>query len=333
VRVVPLDPETATAADIAAVHEVLAAASAVDCPRDPVPVLDDIRARIRSRRDDRPRWHFVARDGETTVGWAALRLSLLDNTHLGMADVTVHPLHRRQGIGSTLLRTIVAMLTAEDRRVLFGETMAGTAGDDFCRALGAELAQVGRNSLLRMAEVDWADVETTAAAKHPGYRLEAWADRSPDELVDGYATAKNAMNDAPHDGVEFTEFVYTADIIRQDEAAARARGEARVVVAVHEATGAVAALTEVLVPGVPMWSYQEDTAVVPEHRGSGLGLWIKADMLVRLRAERPDITALLTGNAASNAHMLRINDRLGYRLWSTTHGWQADGAELAARLG
>jgi GNAT superfamily N-acetyltransferase len=76
-----------------------------------------------------------------------------------------------------------------------------------------------------------------------------------------------------------------------------------------------------------------DTAVVPEHRGRGFGLWVKADMLVRLRTERPDVTALLTGNSSTNAHMLRINDRLGYRPWTELHSWQGDAAALAGRLG
>ena len=102
-------------------------------------------------------------------------------------------------------------------------------------------------------------------------------------------------------------------MIRQNEAGHREMGFTDwVTVAVHEQTGAVAGLTE-LELGPPPRAFQEDTAVVPAHRGSGLGLWIKADMLCRLRAERPDVTEVITGNAASNEHMLRINTQLGFR--------------------
>ena len=100
----------------------------------------------------------------------------------------------------------------------------------------------------------------------------------------------------------------------------------------HEQSGAVAGLTELQVARPPR-AYQDDTAVVPDHRGSGLGLWVKADMLRRLRAERPEFTEVITGNAASNAHMLRINTRLGYRPYRATGEWQADVGELAGRLG
>ena len=121
-------------------------------------------------------------------------------------------------------------------------------------------------------------------------------------------------------------------MIRQDEADYReSRNEQRVVVAVHEASGAVAALTEVLVAARSR-SFQSDTAVVPAHRGSGLGLWVKADQLCRLAAERPQVAELLTGNAASNEHMLRINQRLGYRPYQALTEWQADLTELATRL-
>jgi hypothetical protein len=104
-----------------------------------------------------------------------------------------------------------------------------------------------------------------------------------------------------------------------------------VTVAVHEQTGAVAGLTE-LELGPPPRAFQEDTAVVPAHRGSGLGLWIKADMLCRLRAERPDVTEVITGNAASNEYMLRINTRLGFRPHRAIGEWQTGVGELVSRL-
>jgi GNAT superfamily N-acetyltransferase len=334
VRTALLDPATATDADVAAIHGVLSAAAAVDRPADPPPLLEIVEARLRFRRDDVRRTHVVVLDGDTVVGYATLRLSLVDNPHLGLLQtLTVHPGHRRRGAGTALLRVTLAEMAAGGRPVLIGESVEGTAGDGFAGALDARLVQTDRLSLLRFADVRWPDVEAVADAKHPGYRVEAWLDRCPDELLDGYATAKSAMNDAPHDDADLGDFLYTADTVRADEAAGRVQGQVRVVVAVHEETGAVAGFTEVLVGRDPHRSFQEDTAVVPAHRGSGLGLWIKSDMLVRLRAGRPDVAELLTGNATTNRHMLAINDRLGFRPWSRINGWQADVPTLTARLG
>jgi GNAT superfamily N-acetyltransferase len=110
--------------------------------------------------------------------------------------------------------------------------------------------------------------------------------------------------------------------------------EQLVLAAVHDADGAVAGFTEVeLWDWTPARSEQADTAVVAAHRGRGLGLWLKAAMLRQLRDERPDVTGLLTGNAAGNSPMLRINERLGYRPDVRLVEWQADVRQLADRIG
>ena len=327
-----IDAETVTDDDIPAIHELWVAAAAHDRPQDPPPPLSSLVMRLRVLGPDRRFVHVVARDGGAVLGHAFARLSLTDNLHLSMVDVRVHPRHRRQGIGSALLRELLVALAAEDRPVLLAESDAGPAGDGFAAALGVKLVQASRMSLLRMADVDWADVTALAAADHPGYRLEAYDDRVPDELLDGYARAKTAMNDAPVDDADFGDVAYSAEILRAEWDRARGMGQPRVVFARHSGTGDIAAFTEVQVEEPPR-SHQEDTAVVPAHRGSGLGLWVKAEMLVRLRAGRPEVTELLTGNASSNRFMLAVNDRLGYRLWSEINGWQGDVAELSARLG
>jgi len=42
-----------------------------------------------------------------------------------------------------------------------------------------------------------------------------------------------------------------------------------------------------------------------------LGLLLKVEMLYWLRDEEPQVRHILTGNAASNAHMVRVNEALG----------------------
>jgi mycothiol synthase len=331
-QVTRFDHATATDEDIAALHAVKAAATAVDRPADPPPLLADVTATVRTGRPDRSRPYFLARDGADAVGGAMLWMSLTDNQHMGLLDLRVHPAHRRRGVGTALLRAAVAELSGLGRPVLLAESDAGTAGDGFAAATGARVVQTDRLSLLRLPDVDWADVEAAATAKHDGYRIEAWTGHAPDELIAGYAVAKTAMNDAPHDDADLGDFVYTPESIRDDERVTAGLGELRVVVAVHEETGAVAAFTELLTRRSHR-ADQEDTGVVPAHRGSGLGLWVKSDMLLRVRADRPDVTEVVTGNATSNRHMLAINQRLGFRPWVEINGWQADVPALSARLG
>ena len=47
-------------------------------------------------------------------------------------------------------------------------------------------------------------------------------------------------------------------------------------------------------------------------------------MWQRLRAAEPEVTALQTGNAASNAHMLAINIEMGFKPTHLMGCWQAD---------
>jgi GNAT superfamily N-acetyltransferase len=325
--------EHPTDADGVAFHRLITAAEAVDRPEDPPTELAEAAGRLGLQRDDRRVLRWVVRAGQAMIGHVVLALPDLDNQHLAMANVTVHPDHRRRGLGTALLREAVSVAAADGRSTLLTEADDGSAGEAFCRACGLRPVGHERLSLLRLADVNWADVEAAATAAHPGYRLVRWTDRCPDELVEGFAAAKSAMNDAPTDDIDMGDRVYSAEVVRQDEQGVRAIGfTSWTTVAVHEASGAVAGLTQ-LEFAAPPRAYQDDTAVVPAHRGSGLGLWVKADMLIRLRAERPDLTEVITGNAASNEHMLRINTRLGYRPYRAVAEWQGEVGELVSRLG
>ncbi len=55
------------------------------------------------------------------------------------------------------------------------------------------------------------------------------------------------------------------------------------------------------------------TGVRLPYRGRGLGKWLKATMLLKVREEFPQVRVVVTGNATSNAPMLSINERLGFR--------------------
>ena len=83
-QIVPLDPRTASDADLAAVHAVQAAAAAVDRPLDPPPLLADLVDRFRDVRPDRRKVYLAARTEAGTVGYAVLSLSLVDNPRMGL---------------------------------------------------------------------------------------------------------------------------------------------------------------------------------------------------------------------------------------------------------
>jgi GNAT superfamily N-acetyltransferase len=335
VRISALDPATASDADIVAVQQVKAAALAVDRPGHPAEAVEDVAAELRTPLRGRRRLRYVAEMDGRIVGSMVVRLPDTDNLHVGLLDLVVHPDVRRRGVGTGLLDRALVVLTREDRRVLIGDTEEGSAGAAFCAALGLREVRTDQLSLLRMADIDWADVEALAAAEHPGYRLVGWRDTCPEELLGPFARAKHAMNDAPTGAMDVTARDWSTEFIRDRERECRFRGwDQWVLAAVHAASGEIAGFTEVeLWRWTPARSEQADTAVVAAHRGHGLGLWLKAAMLRRLRRERPDVTGLLTGNAASNTAMLGINVRLGYRPYVRLIEWQGAVPDLARRSG
>ena len=70
-------------------------------------------------------------------------------------------------------------------------------------------------------------------------------------------------------------------------------------------------------PARPEIGNQGDTAVVPRHRGRGLGRWLKAANLEAVRRAHSKLRSVYTYNAASNRWMLDINVAMGFRPYRT----------------
>ena len=87
-------------------------------------------------------------------------------------------------------------------------------------------------------------------------------------------------------------------------------------------TGELAALTQIAIEEPdPSWGHQELTAVVRSHRGHRLGLLTKVAMLELLLAREPQIGRIQTWNGEDNAHMVAINEELGFRLTGKVTAW------------
>jgi GNAT superfamily N-acetyltransferase len=131
------------------------------------------------------------------------------------------------------------------------------------------------------------------------------------------------MGDAPDGGLGYLSAPNSPEHVRAVERHSREAGrERRVVAAVHERSGAVAGLTVLEITLLaPELAYQDDTVVLPEHRGHGLGLWVKAEMLRWLAADGAAVRRIRTTTDPTNDHMLRINERLGFRRVRVREQW------------
>jgi len=98
----------------------------------------------------------------------------------------------------------------------------------------------------------------------------------------------------------------------------------------REPDGSISGITDVsFTPHLPTLIEQMFTGVRPAARGRGLGKWIKAAMLEKIRAEHPQAEWMITGNAESNGPMLSINHRLGFKEFRAGAVYQVSRERLA----
>jgi GNAT superfamily N-acetyltransferase len=264
-------------------------------------------------------WFIPGAAPGSVTGWYRLVLPDLEDLDRAGLMIVIHPEYRRQGLGLALLKHAAERAAAAGRSVLGGEVRDGSAGDAFAVAVGAKtgMAATMRQLDLRTAPAGkFARLRAEAAEAAAGYSLVRWTGPTPPEYLAPLAGVLNAYADAPRDeGHDLEE--WDADRVRERAAPpVQAMGlRGYTIAAVHDATGEMAAMTELAVaPDDPHWGHQGLTAVTRPHRGHRLGLLLKAAMLEWLAETEPGIERIDTGNAAANDHMIAVNDALGFEL-------------------
>ncbi|WP_033196662.1 GNAT family N-acetyltransferase [Agromyces italicus] len=285
-----------------------------------------------------PRRVFAAWHGERCVGrsvafWEADPAALRGDTVVEVAAE-----YRRAGIGSQLLARAEGVIRRLGREVfgtffdipiadaaLPGGRLHAPQGDAtipvelpgarFAMRHGYTLRQIERQSGLtvagRVEEFRAASAQREAEASD--YRIVGWVDRTPDDLVDGYAAARARMVlDVPAGELTIDEERWDGARVRAHEDRALDGGRSLLVQAAVAPDGSVAGYTELELPPGKTVAYQSDTLVVAAHRGHGLGMRVKLANLVLLGEIAPERTDVYTWNADENEHMLAINVALGF---------------------
>jgi GNAT superfamily N-acetyltransferase len=300
----------------------------VDAPHDPPPTFQEtvVEATRSWSPADVETW--LVRESGRLRGLATLTAFTADNTHLIEVTITVDVDARRQGVGTRLFQHAHDRAQTLGRRVLIGELRMDTPGERFVLARDAEVACVDVRRRLHLDEVDEAHLvalHERAREAASDYEVLHWTGPVDDELVDGLAAAMRSINDAPVDDLDWADEEWDAMRFRwMEDYRRRMDHRWHTAAARHRGTGEIAGLTEVEVraDGSSSVAYQEATTVDPRHRGHRLGLLLKLELLQRLRHEEPAVRAIDTWNAASNPHMIAINEELGYRVLERTGEWQ-----------
>lgn len=280
---------------------------------------------------DLRRWWV--RDGRRVIAEGQVELDTASDTNRHVAEILVNvlPAHRRQGFGRTLLGHVADEAESMGRTLLFTYTEL-ESGHAFMEWTGATVGMRHDTNQLLIDDLDRELMEgwMSRGAELAGeFELVWWDGSIPTEHHQEVADLMKVMSDQPFGDLEVEDLHFTSDHVRDWDASLVARGIDRWMLAVRErSSGRLAGYTAMFLnPTIPDLGQQGDTGVFPEYRGRGLGRWLKAAMILRLVDERPGVTRVRTGNAQTNAPMLKINYEMGFTPFREERIWQLDVAK------
>jgi GNAT superfamily N-acetyltransferase len=291
-------------------------------------------------------WMFVAWMRGRIVGRGSID-ALLEEPETCWLDVRVLPECRRLGVGTALAECVEAAAREDGRTKLivyavsapgagpqlhsptgFGSVPQQNPEVRFLLGRGYRLEQVERGSRLALP-VDEADLvgllATSATAAGPDYRLHSWSGRIPARWLADMAVLYTAMStEEPSAGLEEPESVWTPERITQTEELEAVNGRTSLFTVVeHLPTGRLCGLTMFSVPAeTTRVVSQEDTLVMPAHRGHRLGTSMKIGNLLQLQRDLPGHPAITTFNAEENRPMLDVNEAVGFRPMGYEGAWK-----------
>jgi len=269
------------------------------------------------------------------LGVGLLEFPLLDNTHSVEVTVAVHPERRRNGVGTAIVEHIEELARDDGRHAIncIVDVPVARAHSHpslhFAPKLGFVTTLAGNSRRLDVplssATVTELRTVVTAGRDAADYRTMTFLSPWPDEFAeDEWELLRVMSTDEPAGDGEKEEEVWDEARMAEYDQLREQRGATKLcAVAQHVPSGRIVAMTEILVcEDEPHQSWQLITVVHPAHRGHRLGLAVKLANLDLLLEHSPNITFVLTGNAAVNAPMIGVNDMMGFRIVSEAIFWQ-----------
>jgi GNAT superfamily N-acetyltransferase len=302
-------------------------------PGDPPWADEAVLRELLMDRADGDRALFIGYTSSGVVAAAAqVDLPTRDNLHLASLELGVRPQCRGLGIGRALLEQAEAFAAANGRTVLLGSTFGRRATLDsrdarFARAAGFSHArtEVRRELALPLGGARFEELDRASRAASTDYEPVSWWQRCPDELVESRARlAWTLTADEPHGDLDVEAEQFDVERVRRWERDVEKTGRVLACAgAVSKETGELAAVTELGLPrpGEDL-AFQFATVVDREHRGHRLGILVKLANLKMIAGHPRAPERVITWNAESNEHMIRVNEELGFEVTGRAFNFQ-----------
>ena len=271
---------------------------------DAVPLLNEVdRTRVATEAGSRHRllnappearrnW-WAARDGEKLVGWATAGIDHETTARSGYVSVTVPESHRRAGIGTTLLERALAHLEDSSRI----QARAAEAGRSFAERHGFRHTHTSRTSGVDPRTVDLGDLDSAEA------RTASLLEVGPEQTF--AVDAESVLDEPGDDAIDAVEYEQWLRDYWEHPDIDFDLSQATVV------DGRAVAVAYVMVDHESRRALNAYTGSLRAYRGRGFARLAKLAVMRRL--VEAGVELVLTENDETNAPMLAINDRLGYR--------------------
>ncbi|MBD2758324.1 GNAT family N-acetyltransferase [Yimella sp. cx-573] len=266
----------------------------------------------------------VALAGDLVVGGVELGIPLQDNTDSLSVELGVLPSERHRGHGAALADWVRERARQHNRTLIeaevnvpAGQSFEESAGGRFASAHGMVTANVEDRFLLALPYDEGALQLHEAALPLTSDEVVSWAGLTPEEFLEPLARLKTQMNqDVPTGQLSRAAVAVDVDRLLNNQERMHDQGWVSVM-SLALADGEPVGYTEVVVSrGEPEFVLQEDTLVLPEHRGRRLGMRLKCANLRHLMALPHELVGrrqwLQTYTAQSNTPMQRTNEEFGF---------------------
>jgi GNAT superfamily N-acetyltransferase len=292
-------------------------------PGDPVKPDQLVEIEMKHENPFETQYRFeVSRDGQMLSDFFAATArpgspGYESNKMFMWVAASVHPDHRRRGIGRSWIPLTIELMQRHGCTTLTVATHE-ESGHQFLKWMGAVGKSAGAENRLQLAEVDWAMLRRwvdDGAAKSPSTNLEVYDGHLPEEMREEYCPQLAAMlNTMPWDDLDHGDITVTPAELADWYARLDEQGETDYTMLTREPDGSISGITDMTyAPYRAQFIEQGFTGVRSDARGRGLGKWLKAAMLLHVREIYPELQTVITGNASSNEPMLAINTKMGFK--------------------
>ena len=291
--------------------------------------------------DSKKEWVIAINADDEVVGYGYLSWNVkYDNLDKGNFWLYVKQSERRKGIGTAMLKEIT-QLVPEQITTLTTNTFSSTKSEGFIKQFKeresyTEIISISDLTRFNLREVAAEAKRQREAASKKGYdiiyieNLDFMFHLDLEEYV---KMLESIWADMPQEDLHFEDERLPVERFLEMYQRSMFLGfKSMNFVAVEKKTGLPVGLTNTLLNQYqPHVAIQEDTGVLKEHRGNGLGLAMKYQMLEKLLKET-EAEQWQTGNAGSNKYMLRINQQLHYEPKITLKIYELTSQELKNKL-